>query len=276
MAGERAGERVLGAVADGGGDRADRLVGVAQPLGGEVHAPARQVVRRRLADQVGEAAGQRRPRHADLAGQRRDRPGLAGPLVDARASRRRPRVAQREQPPVGRLVLHAQPRAHHVDQHHVDQPAHRGPRAGRAAAELGARAAAACRRRRRRRPGIRPGRAGPAAAATSAGARPRGRSRTTAQRKRVPAPGPWISTSPSAVRRASFSTRSSDRVRPSTYDTSSCGVFVGSRTTSPGISRSGACPDRSQQPPAIDRMEHGAGHSGRRPRPTARGRSAGP
>src|SRR5437588_3462460 len=41
MARERAGEGVFGAVADGGRDRSDRVVGVAQPLGGEVHAPAR-------------------------------------------------------------------------------------------------------------------------------------------------------------------------------------------------------------------------------------------
>src|SRR5437868_8505750 len=51
MARERAGERVFGAVADGGRDPSDPVVGVAQPLGGEVHAPSRQVLGGRLPDQ---------------------------------------------------------------------------------------------------------------------------------------------------------------------------------------------------------------------------------
>ena len=39
-------------------------------------------------------------------------------------------------PSVASSSCGAQPRSHHVDQHHVDQPSYRGPGAGRAAAEL--------------------------------------------------------------------------------------------------------------------------------------------
>src|SRR5262249_46468931 len=68
---------------------------------------------------------------------------------------------------------------------------------------------------------------------------------------RVPAPGPWMTMSLSGERGVSVSNRASESVRASTDDTSSCGVLVGRRTTSPGIRCCGARPGmRSQQLPA--------------------------
>ena len=70
-------------------------------------------------------------------------------------------------------------------------------------------------------------------------------------RTRVPAPGPWMTMSPPGVRRLSVPNCASESVGASTDDTSSCGVFVGRRTTSPGIRCCGARPGmRSQQVPA--------------------------
>jgi hypothetical protein len=52
------------------------------PFEREVHAPAGDVCHRGLADQLGEACGERRARHRDLVGKRRERPGPCRVAVD--------------------------------------------------------------------------------------------------------------------------------------------------------------------------------------------------
>jgi hypothetical protein len=54
---------------------------VLEPVRGEVHPPAREVRKRRLADRLGEPAAERGPRHVHLARQGGKRPVLARPLV---------------------------------------------------------------------------------------------------------------------------------------------------------------------------------------------------
>ena len=233
MACERARERVLRSVADGGRDRADRVLGVAQALGGEVHAPTGQVVLRRLAHEVGEAAGQGRARHADLAGQRLDRPRLGGPLVDGVHRAGDHGVAQREQPPVARVVLlQAQPRARAAAELEREQPQRRGE-ALRVAGHPG------WDMEHRRQ--LRHQRVGDLVVVVVGRAEHAGSGARTLD-------------DDVAVGRAAgvlLELRQRLRVRPSTDDTSSCGVFVGRSTTSPGIRRCGGRPGmRSQHPPA--------------------------
>ena len=57
-------------------------LGVAQAVRGEGEAPAGQVRHRRLAHQLGEPAGERGPRHPGLRGERGDRPGVGGIVLD--------------------------------------------------------------------------------------------------------------------------------------------------------------------------------------------------
>src|SRR5690348_10606798 len=71
-------ERVLGGVAEGPGDGADGVVGVAEPYRGEVHAPAGQVGGRGAADLGGEAPGQGGTGDADRGGQGGDGPVAPG------------------------------------------------------------------------------------------------------------------------------------------------------------------------------------------------------
>ena len=167
----------------------------------------------------------------DLARQRLERPRRRpAARAGAPARARRPGRAGRASHDGGRRAAR---RAMRDDQQQVDQPRHRGPGAGSAAADLAReqlddRGHVATVRR------IGRGRAGPSAAATSAAARPRGRRSSRAQASVVTAPVPPISSSPRGldVRRAFHGQRpsSSCAARPS-----------GSSTRSPGISWIGSC-----------------------------------
>src|SRR6185437_16395951 len=74
-------------VADGARDLGDAQLALPQEGAGLVHAPAREVLERRLAHLRLEALRERRARHPCRAGQRLDRPGVRGRLVH-RAERR--------------------------------------------------------------------------------------------------------------------------------------------------------------------------------------------
>jgi hypothetical protein len=63
---ERTRERGLGVVADVERDRRDVGMGTAQQIRCELHAPVRQVLHRRLADELHEPLVQRRARQPDL------------------------------------------------------------------------------------------------------------------------------------------------------------------------------------------------------------------
>lgn len=69
-------------VADGLGDRGDRGGGLAQELGGLLHAPAREVGERRRAHERCEALGEGGAGHGGGGGEGFDGPGCGGRLVD--------------------------------------------------------------------------------------------------------------------------------------------------------------------------------------------------
>jgi hypothetical protein len=75
-------EREGAAVADLPGDRADGGVRLAQQVGREGQPPAGEERHGRLADQLGEAAGQRRTGDAGLGGQLGDRPRVGRVVVE--------------------------------------------------------------------------------------------------------------------------------------------------------------------------------------------------
>src|SRR5262249_38993562 len=95
---ERAAEGGLGLVAGALGDGGDRLAALAQRLRGERHAPAREVLDRRLADERGEALGERGARERDLLRERVHRPVAPRIAVQERKRAADLRVAHAGEP----------------------------------------------------------------------------------------------------------------------------------------------------------------------------------
>lgn len=96
-------ERGLGSIADREGDAGYTFIGSPQPVGGQVHAPARQIVQRRSADGIAETLGEGRARHAGLIRKRSERPTAAGLRVHGAERPGKARVGQRAEP-AGRLA----------------------------------------------------------------------------------------------------------------------------------------------------------------------------
>ena len=133
---ERRAQREGGAVADPAGDGGQRRVGVAQQVRRQRQAPARQELHRRLAHQLGEAAGQCRAGDPGRGGERADRPRPRRVVVQQlqRPADERVRVGR---VPGGRLrVGPGEPRPQRGDQQQVEQPVQHGLLAGLVAAEL--------------------------------------------------------------------------------------------------------------------------------------------
>src|SRR5918992_5002133 len=85
---EGAAERGLGSVPEPVGELAHRGALLLQRGYRYMHAPARDVAHHRLADELGEAGGERRARHRQLVGQRGDGPvpsGVAMNMCDGAA-----------------------------------------------------------------------------------------------------------------------------------------------------------------------------------------------
>ena len=138
-------------VADLPGHRRDRGVGLEQQVGGEREPPAGEERHRRLAHQLGEAAGERRPRDAGPVGQVRDGPRVLGVVLHQPQRRADDGVALGGVPG-GRVGLWAvEPGAEHADQQQVEEPvehrvlarARRAPPRRRAGRRAGCRARAA-------------------------------------------------------------------------------------------------------------------------------------
>src|SRR5262245_29423796 len=97
-AGKGAVEGVFGGVAEGSGDGADGVVGVAEAHGGQVHAPAGQVGGWGTADPGGETAGQGGAGDAGGGGQGGDGPVVAGLGVQGGEGGPGDRVGERAEP----------------------------------------------------------------------------------------------------------------------------------------------------------------------------------
>jgi hypothetical protein len=109
-------------VADLPGDGGEAGVGLAEEVGGQREAPAREEGHRRFADQLGEPAGQRRPRHPGLGGERGHRPAPRRVVLQQPQGPADDRVAVAAVPGRGRGVGAGEPGAQRRDQQQVQQP----------------------------------------------------------------------------------------------------------------------------------------------------------
>ena len=134
---EGAVERGLRFVADVGGDAGDAVVAAAQPIGGELKAPARHVVDRRPAEQRLEAFRKHRARGAGFT-----REVVGGPFarrlgVHQRQRAADDRVVERREPSLAAARQPADVPAQHLDEQQLHHPAEHHLRAGRRRVDQG-------------------------------------------------------------------------------------------------------------------------------------------
>ena len=118
---ERRAQRVRAPVADLAGDAADRRPGLEQQVSGQVQAPTGQERHRRLADELGEPAGQGGARGADPRGQGGDRPRVGGVVLHEPQGRTHDGVAAGPEPTRRTAVGAAEPCPQGGDQQQVEE-----------------------------------------------------------------------------------------------------------------------------------------------------------
>lgn len=112
------------------------VIGPPQPVGGETHAPVRQIVQRRSPDGIAEALGEGSARHARMIGKRGERPAAAGIGVHGADRPREARIGQRAEP-AERLAKRARhPKAQHLQKHDLGEVIGHQRLTGRAAPDL--------------------------------------------------------------------------------------------------------------------------------------------
>jgi len=126
----------LGLVADQVGHLGEGCAGVPQPLHRNLHAPTREVVHWRHADQADEAVGQRLAREAGLAAEVVDGPGPREIVVDQREGARDMSIAQSRKPSGLALRQGFDITAHSFDEQQFRQLGQHGLRSGTAGGHL--------------------------------------------------------------------------------------------------------------------------------------------
>jgi hypothetical protein len=129
-------EGTLRLVAERLRDGEEAFRGVLQAVGSQKHAPAGEVLHGGGADDLAEAQGEDRARHANAFGQRLQRPGISRGFVDAGNGDAHMLVRQRRKPAVTSAGAVGQVQAQRLDEHRVGELLRYQRTAGLGIAEL--------------------------------------------------------------------------------------------------------------------------------------------
>jgi len=123
---ERRAERERAAVAHLLSYRTDGCVRFAQQVGGKSQSPSGEERHRRFAHDVVKAASERRPRHADLGREGRDRPWLGGIFVHETDRTPNDRIALGSVPRWLLGLGSSEPSPQHPDEQQIEQAVEHG------------------------------------------------------------------------------------------------------------------------------------------------------
>ena len=119
---EGATEGVHGGVTDVGGDGLEAVVGVSQPVGGEIHPPPGEVLAGRGAGERREASYERLLGRRDLLGESLRGPGASGGFVDSGDGLEQEGVAEHSPPRGVDAGVRGDPGSEDLDEEDVDEP----------------------------------------------------------------------------------------------------------------------------------------------------------